>query len=220
VLLALVLIGVAGWGSWTVSRPSTFPVRHVQLMGELAHVDQGQLKDRILPHVVHGLLRVDMAALSNSVEELPWVHDAAVRRVWPDVVEVEIHEQKPLARWGNRALVSEEGKLFAPPEPEWPEGLPVFQAPDNTAATVATRYRELREVLAPLGLKVVLLTMNERRAFTLDLENGMRLLLGRSDQQPRLERFVRAYPRVMEGLAPAARQVDLRYTNGFALVRS
>jgi cell division protein FtsQ len=212
------MVALVGWASYSISRPSTFPVRHVQLSGELGRLDMAQLREVILPHVMRGLLRLDVTKVSESVAALPWVHHATVRRVWPEVVEVEIGEEKPLARWGNTALVNEEGALFTPPESEWPSGLPVFEGPENTVQIMTVRYRELREVLAPVGLKVALLSMNERRAFSLDLENGMRLMLGRSDQQARLERFVRAYARVVEGRTLEVRKIDLRYTNGFTVV--
>lgn len=146
------------------------------------------------------------------------MNQAAVRRVWPDVVEVEIREQKALARWGGTALVSEEGKVFAPPVTEWPEGLPTFLGPEGTPGGMAAHYRELREVLTPVGLKMSSLTMNDRRALTMELDNGVQVLLGRSDQQSRLERFVRAYPLVVEGNVATVGQVDLRYTNGFSVI--
>ena len=216
--VTVVFAGLLLWGGYMLTRPSTLPVRHVQLTGELGRLDSARLREAILPHVTHGLLRVDVAALSAAVEGLPWVRRAAVRRVWPDVVEVEIHEQKPLARWGNLALVNDEGQLFVPPETEWPTGLPVFDGPEDTAQAMAVRYRELREVLTPVGLNVALFSMNERRAVILDMENGLRLLLGRGDQQTRLERFVRAYPKVIEARVAEVRQVDLRYTNGFTVI--
>jgi cell division protein FtsQ len=218
VLSLLIVLGLVSWLGHVIARPSTFPVRHVQLTGELERLDGERLREVILPHVMHGLLRVDVNGLSSAVAALPWVRNATVRRLWPDVVEVEIREQKPLARWGKRGLINDEGQVFVPPERQWPAGLPLLEGPENTVQTMTSRYRELREVLAPLGLKVATLHMSERRALTLEMENGMRLLLGRSDQQPRLERFMRAFPQAIEPRFGDIKQVDLRYTNGFSVI--
>jgi len=50
------------------------------------------------------------------------------------------------------------------------------------------------------------------------LDNGMALMLGRQEKShERLLRFVRSYNRVLAARAEQIEQVDLRYTNGFAV---
>ena len=59
--------------------------------------------------------------------------------------------------------------------------------------------------------------MNERRAWSLRLANGLQLGLGRNDIHLRLLRFVRVYAEVLKPRLEAIDSVDLRYTNGFAV---
>ncbi|MGE0082178.1 MAG: cell division protein FtsQ/DivIB [Thiohalomonadaceae bacterium] len=216
-LIGVVLLGAGGFALERLLDPARFPVRTLRLGGELAHIDQAQMRDIALAHAAGGFLRVDVEGLRAAIGSLPWVREAAVRRVWPDTIEVELREHHALAQWRSEALVSEEGVLFAPPRSQWPEGLPAFSGPDGSVTAVAQRYRELREILAPIGLTVASLDMSERRALSLGLGNGLTVLLGRDDPQARLERFVRAYPKALEQHAAGIAQVDLRYTNGFAV---
>jgi len=72
-------------------------------------------------------------------------------------------------------------------------------------------------MLTPLGLKVSNLTMNERRAWSIRLSNGLQMILGRKDTHLRLLRFVRVYADVLKPRLEAIDTVDLRYTNGFAV---
>ncbi|MFA5529769.1 MAG: cell division protein FtsQ/DivIB [Thiohalomonadaceae bacterium] len=213
----LVLLGTGAMALERLLDPASFPVRTLRLGGELAHIDRAQVRDLALAHAAGGFLRVDVDGMRAAVGALPWVREAAVRRVWPDIIEVEVREHRALAQWRGSALLSEQGVLFSPPRAQWPEGLPAFTGPDGSAAGVVQRYRELHGILGPVGLTVVSLEMSERRALRLGLDNGLMVLLGRDDPQARLERFVRVYPKALEQQAAGIMQVDLRYTNGFAV---
>lgn len=216
-LIVIALLGAGGFALDYLLEPSRFPVRTVRLGGELAHVDAAEVRDIVLAHTSGGFLRVDVAGLRETIGALPWVREVAVRRVWPDLLEVDVREHRALAQWRAEALVSEEGVLFAPPRSQWPEGLPAFSGPDGSAAGLAQRYREVREILGPIGLTVMYLDLSERRALQLGLGNGLTVLLGRDDPLARLERFVLVYPKALEQHAAEIAQVDLRYTNGFAV---
>jgi cell division protein FtsQ len=217
-MLALVaVIGAVGLGVQHLLEPSALPVRTLRLGGELTHTRGEHVSAIAQAHAAGGFLALDVDAMRSEINALPWVREVAVRRIWPDVVAVELREHHALARWGEAALVSEEGHVFAPADSDWPQGLPVLAGPQDSAPGVAQRHRELRQILAPLGLGVAALRMSERRALELHLDNGLVVLLGRDDPQARLERFVRVYPTALAGRADGIAQVDLRYTNGFAV---
>ena len=78
-------------------------------------------------------------------------------------------------------------------------------------------YQAMQGMLEPLGLRISHLTMNERRAWSLYLNNGLQLRLGRNDAHLRLLRFVRVYAKVLKPQQDKIDSVDLRYTNGFAV---
>ena len=68
-----------------------------------------------------------------------------------------------------------------------------------------------------LGLQVTHLAMDRRGAWSLQLDNGVQLKLGRARPWNRLQRFVRAFPGVFAGRLADLRSVDMRYSNGFTI---
>jgi cell division protein FtsQ len=69
-----------------------------------------------------------------------------------------------------------------------------------------------------LGLVIDELHQDARRAWHLKLSNGMSVELGRKDPLQRLARFIGVYPAILASTTAAViEQVDLRYSNGFAL---
>ena len=72
-------------------------------------------------------------------------------------------------------------------------------------------------IVAAVGLKVERLVEDERRAWWLQLDNGIVVELGRDDFAQRLQRFTDLYPRLRSGHTAEIAAVDLRYINGFAV---
>ena len=148
--------------------------------------------------------------------KLPWVEHAEVRKLWPDVLEVRIVEHRPFARWGKDRLLSEQGRLFAVPQALEDAPLPELDGPDGQAAEVVELYNDSRALFAPVGVDVRRLAMDARGSWSLALDNGTEVIVGRDDARSRLGRFVRVLPQLTRTQVPIVR-ADLRYTNGFTL---
>lgn len=214
---AAVFVAGLGWAVYRLTDPSMLPVKTVRVGGDLVHVGRAQLSGTVAPFAEAGLLRVDIDEVRDALEALPWVDRAEVRRAWPDALEIGIREQRPVARWGEEALVNHRGELFHPPRDQWPRRLPELAGPEGNAAEIASRFSELRNLLAPLGIELTALVQDERRSWRLRLANGIDIRLGRKQTAERLLRFMRLYPRVLSARADDIERVDLRYTNGFAV---
>lgn len=216
-LLPLLLIGGALAGLWFALMPDELPVKRVKVESQLKRLQAEELRAVIEPQVGAGLLQLDVDGLRATLEELPWVHRASVRRAWPDALLVRVEEQQPLARWVEGGLVNLDGERFAAPAAAWQSELPLFTGPEGSSLQLSEHYREMTRMLSPLGLGIRELVLDERRSMSLRLNNGWRLLLGRDRAYPRLLRFVRVYPRNLAERQAEIAQIDLRYTNGFAV---
>ncbi len=216
-LLPLLVIGGVLSGLWFGLMPEELPVKRVKVESRLERIDAAELRAVIEPQVGAGLLNLDVEALRSSLEALPWVHRASVRRAWPDAILVRVEEQRPLARWADGGLVNLDGVRFAAPADAWQRALPLFAGPEGSQLQLSEHYREMSRMLSPLGLGIRELVLDERRAMSLQLDNGWRVLLGRERAYPRLLRFVRVYPRNLAPRQAEIAQIDLRYTNGFAV---
>ncbi len=213
-LLAGVLIG---WLLEQLDDPMTLPIQKIRVQGALVHVNEDMLRQSVVEKVQGGYFNIDVAALRETVEQLPWVKSAAVRRVWPDAVVIHVIEQRPLAVWAKGGLVNDQGELFKPKQGVQLKHLPLFTAPAGMERNVTELYRDLSAQLAPLKLHITELRLDQRRAVQLQLHNGIKLVLGREERLARLQRFVKVYHKTLARHAAYIRGVDLRYSNGMAV---
>lgn len=194
--------------------PERFPVARVEVVGTLKNTAPAHVEAAI-SKISGNFFALDLAEVRERVERLPWVRRVAVRRVWPERLEVSIEEHVALARWGDERLVNTYGETFSA---KTREALPAFIGPGGTAAEVTRRYRRFAEIVAPLGTSIDRVVLSPRHAWQLRLANGQHLMLGRDadEAEARLRRFVQIYPRSVQKTR-AHEYVDLRYPNGFAL---
>lgn len=213
ILVFLVLL----WAVKAILEPDLFPIRNVQVGSTYQHVTAEQLEKNIEPFAEGGFFTVNVGRLRNHLMQIPWVFDATVTRVWPDTLDVKVVEQRVVARWGNTGLLNSEGVLFYPRLDTFPQELPVLNGPKGDAQFLWRFYRQLNHRLKPINLRVSELNLSDRRAWSLILNNGIKVYLGRLLVKQRFDRFVRAYPKVIGDKANKVSTVDLRYVNGLSI---
>jgi cell division protein FtsQ len=196
-----------------------WPLRTLRIGGDLQRVDEQKLRAAVLPYARNGFFAIRLEDAQAAVAKLPWVERAEVRKRWPDVVEVRIVEHRPLARWGEDQLLSEDGDLFPLAGAEVPGSLPRFDvdAPAARIADVVALYNEARELFAPEGVRVREVSLDRRGSWSLLLSNGVRVVVGSQEARLRLGRFARLLPGLLAQNPQRLTRADLRYTNGFAL---
>lgn len=195
------------------SRLPWFELRQIKVNGA-AQVTREQAK-LVVQQRLHGnFFSADLEAARTAFAKLPWVREASVRRRWPDTLEVTLEEHRPLARWGEDALLNSYGEVFraASSQP-----LPRLSGPAGSEKEVARRYAEFTRLLLPLQRRPLEVALNDRRAWSVKLDNGMVIALGRERMEARLARFVALYPHTLANVAGPVEYVDLRYPNGFAV---
>lgn len=195
------------------SRLPMFDVQEIRIMGA-QHVTMAQAGLAIRQYVTGNFFSVNLAAVRAIFIKLPWVRDASVRRRWPNGLEVTLEEHQPLARWNDDALLNREGEIFRAASDL---NLPHLSGPQGSAQEVMQMWLNFSRILAPLHRVPVSVTLNDRRSWSVLLDNGMQIVLGHDQVAWRLARWVNLYPAMAAQLdAPVAR-VDLRYPQGFAV---
>jgi cell division protein FtsQ len=213
----LVLAGILGWLWATLTDPRWLPIKQVQVQGPFIHVDDRAVRDAAAPYLTGNFLTVDVRGVRRAVEALPWVRHAEVRRVWPNAIHVSVIEQVAVADWGTSALVNDEGDIFQPPGTGYPANLSHLRGPDGSGPSVVATFQDMSAIVAPLKVRIVSLSLDDRRAWSLELDNGMHLVLGRGNGYERLLKFARFYHRALHDREAQVERVDLRYSNGFAV---
>ena len=208
--LLLVLYGAV---RYAIHQP-VFALRELRVVGAPGAVTREQVEAIARRDFRGTFFTMDIERLRTSFEKMPWVRKAAVRRQWPDRVDVEIEEHKPFARWGSDALVNTQGEVF---KAAYDAVLPQFSGPTGTAKEVSTQYEVFRRDFAAIGREPVQVHLSPRRAWQVRLDNGLTVDIGREQIAPRITRFRAAYAQTIAPLGRRADAVDLRYSNGFAV---
>lgn len=216
IALALVVLpGVALLKGWLASE--RWPLSRLVVGAEFERISAEQVRAALAGHAAAGFFAIDLEASRKSLERLPWVRSAEVRKRWPDTLEIELEEHRAFARWGEDRLLSERGALFVAPGGQWMEGLPQLDGPDARRREVVELYRAAAQRLQGTGLQLSSLTVSERGSWSLRTADGSEWLLGRGEPLQRLERFVRLLPAVLASGGGEIERADLRYANGFAI---
>lgn len=212
---ALLVIAVASVKTY-LSNPRNLPVKTIAIKGKFRHLDRENLRRVMSKAVDGGFFTTDIQRIRQAGLSLPWVDDVSITRVWPDQLVMEVTEQQPVARWGDKALVNERGQVFYPIKPmrKWP-GLRLSGV-DEKAPVVLGFYTRMKAEFDARGLQIQSLALDERAEWEIKLHNGLQIVLGRNDAADRLQRFLKLYGEINgKELKPV--RVDLRYEQGFAV---
>lgn len=199
--------------------PSTLPILQVHVEGEFRQLTPEAVEGIVGAEVRTGFFAVDVEAVRAALLGNPWVHDATVRRVWPDSLKVTILEQSAAAYWGVSALLNPHGVAFHPATASFPAGLVQLEGPAGSESLVLGRYRQLAAILEPHKQDLSSVHLSGRRAWSFQLKQGPHVIIGRADVDARLERFGRALGGVLASQLQDIQVVDMRYPNGFAVNR-
>lgn len=215
--MVAIVLGGALWLSGGWADPERWPIRWLEVEGELQRVTSAQVRAAVAGQARRGFFIIDIERARRAVEELPWIADASVTRHWPDALQISIVEQRAVARWNDHELLGVNGEAFHVAGTDGMQGLARLAGPDSRRADVFGQWRQMQSRLAASGIEIRQLEMDARGAWKLETASGRVLLLGRDHIDKRLERYlsVRSH---FDGLGHI-RRIDLRYPNGLALIR-
>lgn len=228
-LLAVAVLALLASGLWWLAQRPMFTLKTIRVEGvaetSLRRVNALTIRASAVPRIKGNFFTADLDAVRAAFESVPWVRKAMVRREWPDKLIVTIEEHRALGTWGDDGrLLSVKGDVFTAnlAEAEDDGNLLEFDGPDGSEKEVAARFDQFRDWLAPIKVAPEAVTLSNRYAWTVRLDNGMTVELGRADGdatlKERLARLVAIYPQLMERLqGKKVDNVDMRYPNGLAL---
>ncbi|MFT4924194.1 MAG: cell division protein FtsQ [Phenylobacterium sp.] len=196
------------------------PLRYVVVSGELQHSSREQITQVVMTKGLGSFFNVDVNAVQQRIEALPWIYQASVRKQWPDVLTVFVVEQQPAAIWNDNLLLNTKGDYFSAVVTDETEGLlnlPSLHGPQGSHKDALKGYQDLNRLLAINGFAVSELTLSARFSWQLGLKNGVVLLLGREEKVKRVQRFIDLYSVITAHKEQAVLSVDLRYDTGMAV---
>ncbi|MDA9556381.1 cell division protein FtsQ/DivIB [Vibrio sp.] len=215
VLLSLVYV-VYLTSQWMLDK-DRLPLSRLQIQGDYhyTHIDDIQ---NVLGDIdtMGSFVSQDVDEIQNKVLSLPWVASVSIRKQWPDLISIHLIEHKPKAIWNDSHLLNEQGQVFDGEPSKLPESSLRFYGPDSESEQVYNNYYKWNEVFTSHGLSIQSITLNERKAWSIILDNSIRLELGRDFLQERIARFFTFYQKLDEERIRVS-YIDLRYDTGAAI---
>lgn len=199
----------------------------VQVIGAGDFVSATEVERVVAPWVGRGFFSVDLDRIREAVINLAWVRDVEIVRHWPGVVQISVNERRALARWGDKALLSDEFVIFEP------DVLPMLtlarlRGPEGSQWEVARVYLDAVSRLQPLGYEVVMLELNDQNNWSLALNDSFNqqsagisspliVNLGGTSPAKQLEIFEKSVIAALGSRIGDAARIDLQYDHGFAV---
>jgi cell division protein FtsQ len=223
-----------GW----LYKSENFPIRKVELINKLENQESIELQ-KVSEKALHGgFFNLDVELFRTELlAELAWVKSVTVRKIWPDKLLVSIDEHEPVVRWlsitkrtpsGRQHqqekyfdLLSREGIIFSPHFTDEQQlefsKMALLTGPYNNAKKILKVCYQINKMVRQLDVTIAKCGMNERRAWSVVLGNGIELKLGKDKIMQQLERFTRIFSGQLKHYVGSIDYADLRYSNGFSI---
>jgi cell division protein FtsQ len=216
---------LAAAGVLWLARAPWFPIRAIQLEGDLQRNSVTTIRANTTPQLAGNFFSFKLGKAREAFESVPWVRHAVVRRVWPDRIAVRLEEHHAAALWeaedGNERLVNSFGEIFeANVGDVEDEGLPLLAGPEGTSARMLAMMQRLVPLLQRIDRDLLELHLSGRGSWRAELDGETTIELGRGTDDEvlaRSERFVRTLPQVAGRFRAPLLYADLRHHDGYAV---
>ena len=217
--LGLVVIGLGLTGSIAAGSLThlfkKIQISHVKIQGDFKYIDAIALESDLTKRFSGSYLDTGLVSIVSEVENHPWVSKAMVRRIWPDMLLIEILEQRPVAIYNDKLYLGLSGDLFEPPEPVI-ESLPKLYGLVSETMDVHSHFRVFSDRLIDIS-RVLSVSRGGDLGWVVTLESGVQLQIGRSDILGRLGRARDVLKNLPDEQLAVLTKIDARYSNGVAL---
>jgi len=203
-------------------RPDTFVISQLKIQGKFRHLDPVTIEAALLDENLGNFFSIDLAAIKVKIENLPWVQSVDVRRRWPNTLELNLIEHRPVMRWGSDQWVSSAGEVL-----DISNDLPIqntitLKGAEQDAKTMLLAAVAWKRLLNDDGLELRAVALSGSRAWTLHLyypdhDAEFELLLGHKDIESRLARFQHLFSKQFSLADRRLQRVDARYPDGLAV---
>ncbi len=212
-LLLLILLGGIVYLS---QQKNIMPIKTIRLSGTFEHINQNEVESILQSFVGQGFFSLDIHALQKVLSEKPWTMSVSIRRVWPDRLDIAVVERKPVARWDDKHLVSDRAVVFLANARSFQQ-LPLIHTESKNTSQILTSFYNLNRLFNQVDETVLSLRQDSRGAFDIELPGDMSIKLGRDQVEHKITRLMKIYKQQIRPRRADIQQLDLRYSNGFAV---
>lgn len=216
-LFAFASAGVA-WVYAGMIAQERWPIRWIEIDGPFERVSAEQVRARLAPLANCSFFTAEPVFMREIASEMAWVSRVTVRKSWPDTIQVTIHEHTPVAHWINGKLLAADGQQFHVPAADEIRGLPWLSSPEGQLELVFQNWLKFDDALLDIGQEIERLSVDARGSWSARLSGGTEVRFGKADLFKNLDTLVSTWAGLMQGRELPPISIDLRYTNGFAVL--
>ena len=206
-------------------RPGRFTIERMDIHGSSAQVDAQTVERTAWLALIGNYFTAELEEIENALVHLPGVYQAAVRRHWPDTLEISITEAGAIALWYATDGSTLESRDYVNLPPDSNITLqPVLRSPTADRHTVIDAFLDLVSSLALLDLEVKKLSIDEAGDWVVVLQSAslqipveLEIVVGRGNPVRKVDQFVAVFDSVLQDRLPDIERVDMRYDSGFAV---
>jgi cell division protein FtsQ len=234
ILMAFLLIFL--WLIKWLNHTENFPLRQVELVHPLVNQDRQELQKVAAKALNGGFFNLDITEFqAELLTQLPWLKSVAVRKIWPDILLLDIVEYQPIVRWRSNdfiagdkkpyQLLNTEGIIFAPnltiPQLHKFNHMSLLFGPASDVKEVLKKWVSINDQLPDVFLSIMACGMDARRSWRVNLllAEGIeiKIKLNKKAFLPQLRRFIQVFSGQLTSYLMLIDSVDLRYVNGFSV---
>ncbi len=214
-LIMMVLVMSVGSLAYVIWSALDRPVETVVVSGEPTAAERQRVQAALAFVQLEGILSTDLTLIEAQLIDMSWTRDVAVRRHWPDRLEVRLQKIVPVARWGERRYLAANGEPMELPDQY--DDIPALSAHISTPQQTMELFRLLQLFASRQDLEISTLAESAQGEWLVAFANGLQLNLGAYDVSNRMNRFLRTYRAVQREASRAVEYADARYTSGIAV---
>ena len=215
-IICIVLVLAAGLGM-TACQKLDKPIDRVVVNGDFYHLKEKEVINLIDQKVKDGFLSLNLSGLNKYLESEPWIRNATIRRSWPSTIIVDITEEKPIARWGEKQVLNNVGDYLEITDKQSIKNLPTFTSKFGKSKEMIKSYQLMAEILGPTGLKVHEIRRDVVGSWLITTSSGIQINLGRDQLVQKLRRFQVVWSAQLASQVEKIKTIDMRYPNGLSV---
>ena len=215
-IICIVLVLAVGLGM-TACQKLDKPIDRVVVNGDFYHLKEKEVINLIDQKVKDGFLSLNLSGLNKYLESEPWIRNATIRRSWPSTIIVDITEEKPIARWGEKQVLNNVGDYLEITDKQSIKNLPTFTSEFGKSKEMIKSYQLMSEIFGPTGLKVQEIRRDVVGSWLITTSSGIQINLGRDQLVQKLRRFQVVWSAQLTSQVEKIKTIDMRYPNGISV---
>jgi len=192
------------------------PIEKIRISGNFKYLDTTVIERQLEDYLGHGFFSVDIQHIQQQISQQPWIKMVSVRRVWPDLISVDVKEKQAFARWSQTQLLDNEAVIFSADSSQFGD-LPLINGYSGNSEKLLKRYVQLKQQFSGQDITLSEIKVDSKGALTLLLNNQLKVSLGSDHNDQKIYHMLTVYSKQIQSRSQHIEHIDFRYSNGFAI---